>query len=72
MSFLSHTVKSQQSGFFSSPAEGVIDVRAWRFASARLKELREIALTLAICLAIMTVFVALGVWIWVPYSHQYG
>jgi hypothetical protein len=68
MSFLSLTWKSQQLAFYSSRAEG-ISLRAWRLASPKIKELCKIALTLVICLATMVAFVALGVWIWVPYSH---
>jgi hypothetical protein len=69
MSFLSHTWKNQQSGFSSSRAESV-SVRAWRFDSPIIKELCKVALVLIFCLATMTAFVALGVWIWIPYSHQ--
>ena len=70
MSFLSQTWKSQQSGFFSSRAKTAVGVRAWRFDSPIIKELCKIALALVIYFAIMTAFVALGVWIWIPYSHQ--
>jgi hypothetical protein len=69
MSFLSHTWKTHQPGFCSSRAESV-NVRAWRLASSRIIELWKIAFTLALCLGIMTAFVALGVWIWVPVPHQ--
>jgi hypothetical protein len=69
MSFLSQTWKSQQSEFYSSRANSAI-VRALRFDSSIIKELCKVALVLMFCLATMTAFVALGVWIWIPYSHQ--
>jgi hypothetical protein len=68
MSFLSHTWKNQ-SGLCSSRAESVT-VRERRIASRKIMELWKIAFTLVICLAIMTAFVALGVWIWIPFPHQ--
>jgi hypothetical protein len=73
MTFLSHTWKGQQAPFRSSRAKSVaIRVRAWRFDSPIpiITELCKIALALVIYFAIMTAFVALGVWIWIPYSRQ--
>jgi hypothetical protein len=70
MSLLSYTWKNQQSEFRSSRAESAVGARAWRLARPRIKELCRITLALAACLAMMAAFVGLGVWIWVPYSHQ--
>jgi hypothetical protein len=72
MSFLSHTWKGQQTPFRRSRAKSAaaVSVRAWGFDSPVIKELCKIVLALVIYFAIMTAFVAVGVWIWVPYSHQ--
>jgi hypothetical protein len=72
MSFLSHTWKGQQAPFRPSRAKSAaaVTVRAWRFDSPIIKELCKIVLTLVIYFAIVTGFVAVGVWIWVPYSQQ--
>jgi hypothetical protein len=69
MSFLSQTWKSHQAGFGSARVES-ISVRTWGFAPPILKEFWKVALVLMICLVIMTSFVALGAWTWVPYSHH--
>ena len=69
MSFLSQTWKSQQLEFCSSRANRAI-VLALRFDSPLIKELCKVVLVLMFCLAIMTAFVALGVWIWIPYLHH--
>ena len=41
-----------------------------RFDAPLIKELCKVVLVLMFCLAIMTAFVALGVWIWIPYLHH--
>jgi len=47
-----------------------IGVHAWRFDSPIIKEVCKVTLVLMFCLATMAAFVALGVWIWIPYSHH--
>jgi hypothetical protein len=54
---------------FSSVGKRIIffnRARAARFAASATKELYEVAITLAIFLAIMIAFAALDIWIWIP------
>ena len=60
---------SQRPEFHASRASSAI-VRALRIDSPIIKELCKVALVLMLCLAIMTAFIPLGLWIWIPHSYH--
>jgi len=67
MSVMSRTSTIRQFGF-----------QPFRVAYARLrrsalplKEFWKVMLSLAVCFTIMALFVALGVWMWIPPFHQW-
>jgi len=67
MAVVSDTPTNRQFGFHSVR---VAYARLWRSASVAAKEIWKVILVLTVCLATMVVFVALGVWMWIPPLHQ--
>lgn len=66
MSVVSHASTKQQREFYSVR---VAYSRMRRSTSPAIKELYKVILALALYLATMIAFVALGVWMWIPPSH---
>jgi len=68
MSVMSHTATNRQ---FGLRAVRVVYARLRRPALPSVKELWKVMLALAVFFAIMALFVALGVWMWIPPFHQW-
>jgi len=68
MSVVSHTSTIRQLGFHSVR---VAYARLRRSALPTIKELWKVIFALAVYSAIMALFVALGVWMWIPPFHQW-